>query len=109
MDVRLRSQDSAVERAIRRCIGVVLRHVGLARPAGCHRVADALDQGRSRWRTESSCGVGIDRRASAYVRCDDARHGGCAEIRQDKEPDPARTVITLFDGDQHRDRATVSH
>jgi len=47
VDVRLRSQDSAVERAIRRCIGVVLRHVGLARPAGCHRVADALDQGRS--------------------------------------------------------------
>jgi len=52
--------------------------------------------------------VGIDRCASGYVRCDDARHGGRGEIRQDKEPDPARPVITLFDADQHRDRATVS-
>ena len=41
------------------------------------------------------------------ARLDDAVHGGRCEIGQHSESDSPRPIITLFDGDQHGDRAAV--
>jgi len=51
--------------------------------------------------------VGVNRGAAGDVRLDDAAHGGRGEIRQNDEADSPRTILTLLDGHQHGDRATV--
>ena len=57
--------------------------------------------------SEGTKAVAVDRRASRDVLFDEGVHCGGGKVWQDDEADATRTIITPFNGNEHRNRPPI--